>query len=253
MKKWLKRIAIAALAIGLLSCLGLGIAWAIASEPRPEGRREGADALARRIETAVNVEAWERTGAVRWRFGGARGAHDHLWDRERDVSRVRWGDGFEALIRIGGPYGRAYDDGVELEGDDAREALEDAWGYWVNDSFWLNPLAKLRDEGVTLSVVDGDRLLVSYSRGGLTPGDAYLWIVGEDGLPERWKLWVSVIPVGGVEGTWEEWITLSTGARISTRHRMPLGVVVEINGVEGAATLAELVPGEDPFAPLFDE
>jgi hypothetical protein len=234
----------------VLSIAGaFGVVWLVYHEPRPEGRPEGADALARRMEEAANVEAWARTGAVQWNMAGR---HEHLWDRERDVSRMRWGDN-EVLLRIGGPYGRAYEDGVELEGDDARDALEYAWKYWCNDSFWLNPIEKLRDDGVTLSVVGDDSLLVSYASGGVTPGDSYQWFLDDDGLPTAWRMWVSVIPVGGAEATWERWETLSTGARVSTLHRLPLGIELSITDVEGAATLAELVPGEDPFAPLFEE
>jgi hypothetical protein len=60
-----------------------------------------------------------------------------------------------------------------------------------------------------------------------------------------------VIPVGGVSTTWEGWQTLSTGARIATRHVGPFGLTMQLEDVEGAATLEELVGEPDPFAPLF--
>lgn len=231
---------------------GLVAAALLAHEPRPEGRSGAeADALARQLEGAVDVEAWERTGAVAWTFAGR---NEHLWDRERGFARVRWDD-VEALLHAGGARGRAYRGGRQVQGEEAREILEDAHARWINDSFWLNPIAKLRDPGVTLSVVEleegGDGLLVSYSSGGLTPGDAYLWMVGDDGLPRAWKMWVSIIPVGGVEATWEEWVTLSTGARVATRHEGPLGIEVRLTDVAGAESVGELVEGDDPFAPLL--
>jgi hypothetical protein len=99
---------------------------------------------------------------------------------------------------------------------------------------------------------DGTRgLLVSYASGGVTPGDAYLWIVGDDGLPRAWKMWVTVIPIGGVQASWERWITLSTGARVATRHAMG-PITLELTDVEGASTLGELEPGDDPFAALVE-
>ncbi|MCZ7679607.1 MAG: hypothetical protein M5U28_12935 [Sandaracinaceae bacterium] len=52
--------------------------------------------------------------------------------------------------------------------------------------------------------------------------------------------------------TWERWVTLETGARIATWHVGPLGLAVELEDVEGAATLEALVDGPDPFAPLFE-
>ncbi|MGE0790315.1 MAG: hypothetical protein AB7S26_31860 [Sandaracinaceae bacterium] len=236
--------------LGLVALLGIGLA--IVHEPRPETGRTGeaADALARRIEAAVDVRAWEHTGAVRWTFAGQ---NRHLWDRERGFDRVEWGENV-VLLRVDERTGRAYVSGREVEGAEADALIEDAYARFINDSFWLNPLAKLRDDGVTLSVVDVDggeeALLVSYASGGLTPGDAYLFRVGEDGTPTAWRLWVSVIPIGGLEIGWDGWITLATGARVSTRHPAILGLALEMTDVRGEARLNDLIEGPDPFDPL---
>lgn len=252
MRRWKKALVVLGAIAGLLA-VALAIAFVVLDEPRPVGQ-EGVDAeaLAVRMERAIDLPAWERTGAVRWTFGGR---NEHLWDRERGFARVRW-DETEALLRVGGPRGRAYRGGRELHGEAAREVLEDAHARWINDSFWLNPVAKMRDPGVSRALValprGEDALLVSYASGGLTPGDAYLWIPGDDGLPRAWRMWVSVIPVGGVEASWERWITLSTGAKIATRHVGPLGIALELTEVEGAASVAELMGGPDPFAPLLE-
>lgn len=240
-----------AIVVGGLLAVMVVTGW-ILHEPRPRGEPgPEAEELASRMEAAVDVEAWERTGAVSWTFAGT---HEHLWDRERNVVRVRWDDN-EALVHAGEATGRAYRNGHEVGGAEGQGLVEDAYSRFINDSFWLNPLAKLRDPGVTLSTVELDggepALLVDYSSGGLTPGDAYLWIVGDDGRPVAWKLWVSIIPIGGVRTTWEDWITLSTGAKIARRHEGPLGLTLELTDVEGAATLDELVDGPDPFTPLL--
>jgi hypothetical protein len=204
------------------------------------------------MEEAVDIEAWARTGAVRWTFANR---HHHLWDRQRQLARVSWDDTV-VLLRLGDRSGRVYIEDREVEGDDAREALDRAFAAWVNDSFWLNPIAKFRDDGVSRATVPlddgGEGLLIAYSSGGLTPGDAYLWILGEDGFPRAWRMWVSIIPVGGIEVSWTGWQTLATGARISTRHRGPFGITLELTGVGGAETLAALVD-EDPFAPLVSD
>ncbi|MEM9195710.1 MAG: hypothetical protein AAGF12_41470 [Myxococcota bacterium] len=239
-------LVLGALLLGLV-LIGV-IAGVVISEEKPTGTPGAeAEALAVAMETAIEKEAWERTGAVRWDFGGRQ---QHLWDRQRNFSRVRW-DETEVLLRLDDQTGRAYEGGTELTGAVAEERVAEAWSFFCNDSFWLNPIAKLRDDGVTLSHVDGERpgLLVEYASGGVTPGDAYLWHVGEDHLPTAWRMWVSIIPIGGLEASWEGWTTLSTGAKVATQHDIgPLDLV--LSDVAGAATLAELEE-DDPFAPLL--
>ena len=244
-----RRLAVTAtlLVVVLVGCLKL------ASDPRPVGSPgEEAEQRANTFETAMGLDAWARTGAVTWTFAGR---NTHLWDRERGLARVEMGNTL-ALVDLGKVDGRAYRNGEELQGDARLAAIKKAYAAWINDSFWLNPLAKLRDEGVTRTAVDweGEKGLgISYGSGGLTPGDMYLWLPGgPDGLPGMWRMWVSIIPVGGLSTTWEGWVTLSTGVHISTTHTFPGGIVLRLTDVAGATTLAELVPGADPFAPLFE-
>lgn len=201
---------------------------------------------------AVGGEAWARTGAVRWTFAGR---HRHLWDRARGYARVRWDD-VDARLRLGDRSGVVTRGGRRLEPEEARALLDEAYGRWVNDSFWLNPVVKVFDEGVRRELVEleGDLpagasrqgLLVTYTSGGLTPGDAYLWIVDAQGRPLAWRMWVSIVPIGGLEVSWERWVTLGTGARVATLHRLgPLRL--ELTDVAGAADLSTLA-ADDPFA-----
>jgi hypothetical protein len=238
--------------IGVL-VLALGITLAVLHEGRPEGGRTGpgADDFARRIERAVDKEAWDRTGAIRFDFDGRQ---EHLWDLERDLSRVRWGD-IEVLQRLDRRDGVAFEDGQPVSEERRAELVEKAWAFFCNDTFWLNPFVKLFDEGTERAIVtleDGSKaLLITYSSGGVTPGDAYLWIPGEGDLPVAGKMWVSVFPIGGVRASWDEWITLSTGAKVATHHELG-PFTLELRDIEGAATLAELEPGPDPFAALLE-
>ena len=243
------KILAAILVLGLLGLVVLGYSL---HDPRPDGQPgPEADALARSMESAVNKEAWDRTGAVRWSFFGR---HHYVWDRERDLVELRWGDS-RALFRTSDQTGRAWHADIEQTGEDAKEALSAAHADWINDSFWLNPVVKFFDPGVERSLVkleDGrEALLVSYSSGGVTPGDAYLWIPGEDGLPEAWRMWVQIIPIGGIETSWEGWTELSTGAKVSTEHEGWGRMMTFISNVEGAASLEDLDVSADLFDPLF--
>jgi hypothetical protein len=224
---------------------------AAASQPRPVGKQgPEADVLANKMLHDVNAAAWADTKAVTWNFAGKR---THLWDRERNFDLYREGTR-EVLLRIDDKTGVVRDNGVVVSGDGAATALEDAWAAWINDSFWLNAPVKCFDDGVERSVVhdkDGDHLLVAYTSGGKTPGDAYLWDIGND-KPTAWHMWTHVIPIGGVTASWEGWEQLPTGAWIATVHKMAASTLA-VSDVRGAATLAELSPGADPFAELVSQ
>ena len=224
----------------------------VVDEPLPAGKSgPQAEALARRLLEAVDYAAWQRTGAVRWTFAG----RGHLWDRESHLARVRWDD-LEVMVDLDRRAGRAWRGGNPLSPAEAAEQVDTAWGYWVNDAFWLNPVVKLFDPGTVRQLVPqpgGEPgLLVTYTAGGDTPGDSYLWIPGPDGLPRAWKMWVSILPVGGIRTSWEGWTMLATGARVATRHRI-FFLTLELADVAGAATLAELEPGPDPFTLLLEQ
>ncbi|MBW1907334.1 MAG: hypothetical protein JRJ24_18945 [Deltaproteobacteria bacterium] len=232
------KILAAILILGLVALVAVGYSL---NDPRPKGQQgPEADALARSMEAAVNKDAWDKTGAVRWSFFEQ---HRYVWDRERDLVELQWGES-RALFRTADQSGRVWSKGIEQTGADAEEALRAAYAYWINDSFWLNPVVKFFDPGVERSLVkldDGrDALLISYVSGGVTPGDAYLWIPDTDGMPASWRMWVQIIPIGGIETTWEGWVELSTGAKVATQHEGWGRMMTFISDVEGAENLDAL-------------
>ncbi len=244
------KILAAVLILGLLALVVVAYSF---HEPRPEGRPgPEADALARSMESAVHKEAWEQTRFVRWSFFDR---HHYVWDKEEGHVELEWGES-RALFRTSDQSGRAWRNGTEQQGADLDEALQTAYRYWINDSFWLNPIVKFFDPGVERGLVkleDGtEGLLVTYTSGGVTPGDAYLWIPGPDGLPQAWRMWVQIIPIGGVETTWEGWVTLSTGAKISTQHESAGKLMTFITNLGGANRLEDLDVDPALFEPLSD-
>ena len=255
-RSWGRRcclLGVALLGLGLLAAL-VGVALEAESPPAGEAGA-AAEGLADRIEAAVNLPAWRRTQALRWTFVGV---NRHLWDRRRGLARVEKGQRKVLLVLSGaGATGRAWEGERELGGEELSAARAWAWSAWCNDSFWLNPLAKMRDPGTErlacgTSPEGLEQLLVSYASGGVTPGDRYLWQVDGEGLPANWKMWVSILPVGGVDATWEGWLTLGTGAKVAREHRLLGGLRLELSEIAGAETLAELEPGPDPFGALFE-
>ncbi|MEM1022970.1 MAG: hypothetical protein AAGD10_10200 [Myxococcota bacterium] len=235
-------VLIGVLLVGLIA-LVLG-----AHEPKPKGQPgPEADAFARRMQSAAGQDGWEKTGYVKWFFGGR---HRHQWDRERALVRVRWGH-HDVLFDLQNERGVARQNGDMLLGADADSAISQARSHWNNDSYWLNPVAKLFDAGVRRSLVqwEGETgLLVEHDAGGDTPGDAYLWLLGPEGRPRSWRMWVQIIPVGGLSASWEGWTRVPTGAWLSTNHQIgPLELA--LTEVEASAHWSEL-EGSDPFLEL---
>ena len=254
MNPWLKRLERWGIRLGIAFVVGLILFVAVIrwlNEPLPELKPSPeADQLARQMMAAVQVDAWHSVGAVSWNFGDRR---QHLWDRQRQLARVIWEDNL-VLLDLETQLGVAVTLDGEVRGPERSRLEKIAWSHWCNDSFWLNPIAKLFDEGTSRGLVEVDgetALLVRYDSGGVTPGDAYLWFVGSDGKPTRWKMWTSILPFGGVEATWEDWMTLGNGALISTRHKTKL-FELELTEIVAGPNLRMMAPKGDPFAPLIE-
>lgn len=229
----------------------LGVGRAALSRPLPDGAPTAeADAAARALIAAVDGEAWERTGAVTWNFAGR---HTHLWDRQRTMHQLV-SDGGDTVVRysLTTMKGVATIRGEAAPPEKTEKLIQSAYAAWINDSFWLNPVVKAFDEGTVRILVPleegGQGVMVQYRQGGLTPGDSYLWIPGPDGRPKAWRMWVSIIPIGGLEATWAGWTQLSTGAWVSTEHKIG-PMTLTLTDVKGAASVMELL-GEDPFVGL---
>jgi hypothetical protein len=213
----------------ILGLAGL-IAYWVYDKPLPEGQQGmAAEALADEMLLAVNDSAWQATPVVSWNF---KNAHTFVWDKERNYTKVSW-DNYDIYVNLSNKSGVAFVKGKKVKDSTATaEFVNRAYGYWVNDSFWLNPITKIRDAGTSRTLVDledpnAKGLLVSYSSGGLTPGDSYLWIVdNKTNRPTTVQMWVSVIPLGGVEFSWEEYVKTETNAIISTYHDGPIEVSI---------------------------
>jgi hypothetical protein len=216
--KILKWIIIVLISLGLIGF----IAFLIVDEDLPQGKKgEKAEKIADKMLAAVNDSAWQEIALLEWDFNGI---HHIVWDKNRHWAKVSW-DNYDVFIKLDSKEGIAFAKGKRVERDELlTKLLEDAYANWANDSFWLNPITKLRDSGTERRYVHQkdenlEGLLVTYENGGVTPGDSYLWLVNkETGLPEFIKMWVQVIPVGGIKFSWENWHTTKGGAKIAQKH-----------------------------------
>jgi hypothetical protein len=246
MPKALKYLGISMLAF---AAIGIGT-YCMLNEPEPdELTGEDADALAMKMLTAIGHSAWDSTHYLQWTF---RNGNNYLWDKQRNLVRIVSKKEL-VLLNANDLSGLAWSDGELLKDEMADRALNRAWTSFCNDGFWVYAPFKVYDPGTVRSVVslkDGTKgLKVTYMEGGVTPGDSYVWLLDETGRPRVWKLWVQIIPIGGLSFSWDNWVQLSTGAWLATDHRSAV-LHVPISDLKGGRTLQELGAVEDPFAIL---
>lgn len=219
MKKILKILGIG-VGVILVAAVLYGVAI---NEPLPEGTSDpDADALAQKMLTALNYQAYQKTRFLEWSYQG--GKNHYKWDKTMGKCVVRWG-AYEVKLHLVNPEKSiSFKNGSLLGNSEKSDAVEKALAYFNNDSFWLVAPYKVFDKGTTRSIVeldDGNQgLLVTYSSGGTTPGDSYLWQLNDDGFPNSYKMWVKILPIGGLEASWDEWIVAESGAFLPKSHQL---------------------------------
>lgn len=217
-----KILKILGIVVALL-LVGFIIVYAVYNEKLPEGRPgAAADALAEKMLATLNYEKFKDTRYLEWSFQG--GANHYKWDTKKRKVDVSWDDYVVKLDLISTGSSLAFKNGERLMDIESEGMIEKAVDYFNNDSFWLVAPYKVFDAGVERSIVplpDGtDGLLVTYTKGGSTPGDSYLWMLQPNGFPKSFKMWVKIIPIGGIEATWDDWAVMESGAFLPKSHEL---------------------------------
>lgn len=193
--------------------------------PGPE-----ADQLAMKMMQSLNYDAWQTTSEISWTF---KGMHSYRWNKLENIVNVKWAD-HEVILNPEDKSG-IVQNGENYSSQEIEELINTSWDYFNNDSFWLYAPFKAFDPGTERSIVqlkDGRQgLKVTYTSGGSTPGDSYVWILDESGRPTSVKMWVSILPLGGMEFTWENYKTLESGAMIAQDHIAFGGVNIYLNSI----------------------
>ncbi|WKD86300.1 hypothetical protein KCTC32516_01670 [Polaribacter huanghezhanensis] len=234
MKKILKAIG---LILALLIIVG-AIFYVANNESLPTGiKSEKAEALATKMMKALNYEAYKNTEVLEWRF---RGKHFYKWYKSENIVEVSW-DKNKVILHTKQP-----EKSVVFVSDintENQQLIQQATNYFNNDSFWLVAPFKVFDTGVERSIVkhnEKDALLITYTSGGSTPGDSYLWILNEEGFPTSFKMWTSSIPIGGIEASWSDWKTTAAGFQLPIKHKMSLfGVELKMGDVKASNPKAD--------------
>lgn len=218
-----------------------GIIYFTQNEKLPVGDNpEKADQLANKMLSALNKPAWDSTNLVTFTFAGG---HKYVWDKKNEKVSVKWGENTVFLNLREWNKGKAFVKNKEIKDKKLDVLRGKAYAMFCNDSYWFIAPYKVFDEGVGRKIVKlenkKEALLVTYSSGGVTPGDSYLWVLDENHTPVYFKMWVKIIPIGGIKGTWENWITTKTGAKVATSHKIgPINNI--ISDIKTGSKLSDL-------------
>ena len=175
--------------------------------PLPEDT--DSDALAHKVATAAGDPYAEHFLAFTFVVisdGQEKVRRSHRWCPQAGKVEVRTGDTATLVSSV---------DGRALDPSASQQAASEAWGAFINDSYWLLAPSKVLDPGVQRSVA-GDTLSLSFQGVGLTPGDRYtLTVQPQTGLVSRWDFTLE----GGREGhlSWEDY-QQHGGLMLSTRR-----------------------------------
>ncbi len=201
--------------------VGLGLKFIYFNDPVPTGENpEQADLLAHKMLRAVKYGAYTNTRYLTWSYQGGR--HHYKWDKSMGKVRVKWDD-YTAYINLNTPEKSTIEaTGKRISKSERQELIKKAISYFNNDSFWLVAPFKVFDKGTKRRLVpreDGSmELLVTYTSGGDTPGDSYLWKLNDDGLPISFKMWVKILPLNGLKASWEGWHITESGTLLPQTH-----------------------------------
>src|SRR5262249_43293849 len=119
------------------------------------------------------------------RDGGLLASRTHYWDRKAGRHRVEWttkeGKSVVCVEYLDSREGVCMLGDQPLVDEDAKPYLENAYGMFINDTYWLLMPYKMKDPGVHLKY-DGeateegktyDKVQLTFDDVGLTPKDRY--------------------------------------------------------------------------------
>ena len=136
---------------------------ALADDPNPAApgfNAAGSDRRAIAVADSIvkyhgGRAAWDATRYLRWNFFGTRDLH---WDRQ--AQRVRIDVPSENTVYLLDYSERSLTGRVRIKGNEVTdpeqlsELLQKAYSIFINDSFWLVQQFKLKDDGVTLKLLE---------------------------------------------------------------------------------------------------
>lgn len=205
----------------LPTLLFFGFVYFKYSEDLPVGvQNEVADQMAQHMLEALDYKAYQSTDYIEWTFSNRR---HYKWEKSKSTCTIFWKNNKVILDQNNSQNSKAFVGDEQASGPGADALIKKAFDYFNNDSFWLVAPYKVFDSGTERRLVnlekDKQGLLVTYNSGGSTPGDSYLWHLDENFRPTSFQMWTSIIPIQGLEASWNDWTTTETGAQLPVFHK----------------------------------
>ncbi|WP_179352034.1 hypothetical protein [Winogradskyella vidalii] len=204
------------------------------NEDLPTGQQgAAADQLATKMLDALDQTAYLNTNYLEWTFNNK---HHYKWYKSDNTCEVSWNHFTVILDFVNHDNSKVFVAEQAYNGIEKHDYIHKAEKYFNNDSFWLVAPYKVFDKGTERRLVktedQKEALLITYTSGGNTPGDSYLWHLDATGKPKSFQMWVDIIPIEGLEATWDDWTITESGAKLPTLHKL-LVFGLEISDVKG--------------------
>jgi hypothetical protein len=198
---------------------------ALSTAALAQERDARADAVGKEFLAALGGQsAWDKARQFRFDFvvmreGQPIARFSHVWDRYTGDYRVsgtdKTGAPFTVFFNVNTKAGQAYVNGKPLEGEANDAMLKNAYGRFINDTYWLLAPWKIFDPGVHLAY-DGEKpcpgggtcdvLRLSFENVGLTPKDKYwLWITRDGRKMVQWQYLLNGSTEEPTTAQWKEW------------------------------------------------
>ena len=199
------------------------------NEPLPTAKYDDSTQLmVDTIKSFINYEHFSKTDYISWTF---KKRHHFKWYKNKSLCEVYWKNIKVKLDLNNQKNSLVYISENLINNSESKTYIKKAIKLFNNDSFWLVAPFKIEDEGTVLktTVIDNKKaLMVTYTKGGTTPGDTYVWLFDEKGNPKSFKMWVDLIPIGGLEASWNDWILTDSKIKLPTVHKIgPLELEID--------------------------
>ena len=247
----MKKLVIAAAVCGAAALSGA------AQDPRAVN-------VAEAMITAMGGKAgWEKARFLRFDFtvvrdGKKLASFSHWWDRYDGRYRVEGVDPktgpWKAYFNVQTRQGEFFVNGTRAEGETKEKGLENAYGRFINDTYWLLAPWKVFDPGVNLEYIGEvltaagqkcDEIKLSFEGVGLTPKDVYWMDIDRSTrLLDQWKYVLNGASDPPTVVAWKEWrrfgpIELSTSKPMASK---PVEIRFENVSVSETPDDASLTP-----------